>query len=99
MFHHTVIRLYCCLPAHAAAVRVPPPALRPHRLPTEAEVGRHDEDDQDERRPHYDQDGEDRRHGELAHLGEGALARLGLGGAIELLAARPLPGKELRTGI
>ena len=41
------------MPAHAAAaVGAPPPAvsLGPDRLPSEAEVGRHDEDDEDEGR-------------------------------------------------
>ena len=84
------------MPAHAASatVGVPPPALRPHRFAAEAEVGRHDEDDDDERRPHDDQHGEDRSHGELAHLGEGALPRLGLGGAVQLLAGCALPDKD-----
>ena len=81
-------------PARAAPVGTPPPALRrPHRLPAEAEVRRHDEDDQDEGGAHDDEHGEDGRHGELAHLGERALARLGLH-VVQLGARRALPGGE-----
>ena len=45
---------------------------------------------------HDDEDGQDGRHGELAHLGEGALSRLRLGreAPVQLLAARSLPVKD-----
>ena len=80
--------------AHSVAVDIAPPAsgrsLGPDRPPPEAEVGGHDEEDEDECRPHGDEYGQDRRHRELAHLGQGALPRLRLRRPAQLLAARPL---------